>query len=457
MPFVPVVSFWSGETAIGSEQLRAALTGDSSRFPRAIVPAADADAIAGALGITIAGRVERGSVDDVRAAVRDGALGLLRLSDVTPAVRALDLDGQSLFGGERLSDVRDWPLHATVEDVGVPDQARTWTLIAGGDVLLGRDVAEEMWDFGKGADFPFDGGTARIARIYCCSTKGWPVPRKERTGNRGALREMLQGADLAIANLETAVREGAGDASNRLKFVARPEALNGVANAGIDFLSLANNHIGNGGDQGILTAIATLDGLGIGHAGAGRNAAEALAPATYEVNGVRVAIFGCDAIAPRYWADGDSVGSQGCAKQSLIDGIGAAAQDADVVIVYPHWGREYTTRPKVYQHDLARAWTAAGADIVIGAHSHWAGAIEEVDGHLVFHSLGNFVFDQEWQTELMASVMLELTFRGDQVVQAWLHPILILDRAQPNLLDAATDGKRVIDQMRDGSAGLLPY
>jgi poly-gamma-glutamate synthesis protein (capsule biosynthesis protein) len=105
---------------------------------------------------------------------------------------------------------------------------------------------------------------------------------------------------------------------------------------------------------------------------------------------------------------------------------------------------------------MARAWVDAGADVVIGAHSHWAGAIEQIDDRLVFYSLGNFVFDQAWQTETQLGVVIELTFQGSRLVQAWLHPTLILDQAQPNLLDPEGDAQRVIDQMRGGSRGLLP-
>ena len=457
MPFVPVAGFWTTERALTTEQLAAAIAGTSDRFRRVALPEEDAAAIAAAVGVTLGSAVTTGSVDDVRRAVADGALGVLRLTDVTPRVRALALDGTTLFGNDRLPTLADWPLRATVSGPPVPDQAATWTLVAGGDVMLDRAVGQKIFTERRGVEYPWNGGTARVTRIVCCSSFDWPIPRTERTGNAGAVRQLIAGGDIAMANLETAVRRDATPNSGGLTFVSHPSTIEAAAAAGIDLFSLANNHIGNGGTQGIVTAMEVLDELGVAHTGAGRTPRDALAPAVIDVNGTRLAILACDWIAPRYWVKDDRVGAQSCRQESLVDGIRSAAADADLVIVFPHWGKEYRAEPRAYQRRLAREWTAAGADIVIGAHSHWAGAIEDIDGKLVFYSLGNFVFDQSWQWQTQMGALLELTFNGDTLVQAWLHPTVILDQAQPNLLHNDEDLRRVLDQMRDGSAGLLDY
>lgn len=457
MPFVPVVGFWSTESSISRDQLDAALTGGSSRFPSVIVSIGDEDAIAGALGVTLASGVRSGSAADIRQAVADGALGVLRAIDVTPAVHALAIDGMSLFGNDRLASTADWPLTATVDAPGAWDQAASWTLVAAGDILLDRGVARQVTNLGKGVDFPFDGGDARITRLRCCSQFGYEYPLTQRTGNGGAMREMLSGADVAMANLESAVLENARFHDHGFTFTGDIRLLTGIDNAGIDFLSLANNHIGNGGSRGITTAMNELDRLGIVHAGAGRDDVAAAQPAYLEINGYTLAILPCDAIARGYWAKPDETGSQGCQRESLVEEIRNAAAAADVVIVFPHWGREYRARPVAYQRALAAAWVEAGADMVIGGHSHWAGGIEDIDGNLAFYSMGNFIFDQDFSQPTMMGVVLELTFAGDLLAQAWLHPTLILNQAQPNFADPDGDGAFVIDQMRAGSEGLLGY
>jgi len=458
MAFVPVVSFWSDQSDVPLAGLLASMRDGLTRGGgHLIVPAQDREAIAKALGISIHPSVASGDVDEVRAAVRDGGFGVLRATDVTPAVRALSIDGASLFGNDRLKDLADWPLTARVAEDQPFDPANAWTIVAVGDILIDRGVANRVFTRGQGVDYPYDGGTARITAILCCSDFGWPIPTVEKTGNDGAVRALLQAGDLTIGNLESAVVPNARIASGGFRFHGRPEMLDGIANAGFDFLSLANNHIGDAGEEGILRAMRELDARGILHAGAGRTPREARRAAETVVNGQRVAIVACDAIQRRYGVSSERTGSLACRDERVVAEIERQRADSDVIIVFPHWGREYRAEPRPYQRAMARDWVAAGADVIIGAHSHWAGAIEEVDGRLVFYSLGNFVFDQYWQTETQLGLMLELTFHADRLVQARLHPTIIVDQAQPNLLDEPEDRQRVIDQVRDGSRGLLPY
>jgi poly-gamma-glutamate synthesis protein (capsule biosynthesis protein) len=131
----------------------------------------------------------------------------------------------------------------------------------------------------------------------------------------------------------------------------------------------------------------------------------------------------------------------------------ARAAGAQVVIVYPHWGTEYKATPNAGQRTWAHRMIDAGADLIIGSHSHWAAAMEVYKGKPIWYSLGNFVFDQDWSEQTEEGLILELTFNGPALVQAWIHPTLILDNCQPNLLDAAS-GKRQMDQVWAGSKGL---
>ena len=93
-----------------------------------------------------------------------------------------------------------------------------------------------------------------------------------------------------------------------------------------------------------------------------------------------------------------------------------------------------------------------GVDLVLGSHSHVPGGIGDIDGTPVFYSLGNFIFDQNWSTDTAESVLLEMTWHGDRLVQARLHPFLTVDQAQPNLLDPAKDdGAALIKAIRNAS------
>ena len=127
---------------------------------------------------------------------------------------------------------------------------------------------------------------------------------------------------------------------------------------------------------------------------------------------------------------------------------------ADVVIVVPHWGREYTDTVTAEQRRLARGLVAAGADAVLGSHSHWAGPLELVRARLVVYSLGDLVFDLQHDARTQQGVVAELTFVGRRLAQVELHPTLILDASQPNLLSPGGGGRALLREIEVASRRL---
>ena len=231
-----------------------------------------------------------------------------------------------------------------------------------------------------------------------------------------------------------------------------------MANAGIDWVGIANNHIRDAGGIGILQTIANLRERGIAASGAGKNLAAARKPAILITHGIKVAFLAYDTIAKAYAASPTRAGSVQMSSSALRSDIAAARKaGAQVVIVFPHWGTEYDRTPFAGQQALAHAAIDAGADLVIGNHAHWAGAVEVYDGKPIWYALGNFVFDQTWSIPTMEGITLELTFRGPTLVQARMRPHIILDKAQPNLLDPAGDGRVVLGLIYDASKRMLPW
>jgi hypothetical protein len=463
VPLVPVVSFWSGATSITRDRIASAITGNDPVYRKVVVPTGLGDAVDSAFGIARSGTIGgngnplEAEPDALANAIADGALGLVPLPSVTPTVRALAVDGVSLFGNGRVASIDQWPLKI---ELNLPpdswDQAQTWTLVAGGDILLDRGVANEVTMLGKGVDFPWDGGTVEVTGHHCCTPFGWPVPETRRTGNAGIVRSLFDGADISLANLEGPVKQNATYHQHGLTFTGDPRLLDGVQDAGLDFLSLANNHIGNGGVRGLTDTIAALDARGIAHAGAGLNLSEAATPAYLSAGGQSVAVISCSQVGGFVAAD-DRAGDQRCSAPSVIAAITAARAVADVVIVFPHWGVEYRATPTSSQRALAAAWAAAGADLILGSHPHWAEAVSDIDGTFVFYCLGNLVFDQTWSESTMEGLIVELTFQGSRLVQAWLHPTFIMSAAQPNLLDYDGGGSALLARVHDASSGLFPY
>jgi hypothetical protein len=468
---VPVTDFRAPWASSTFREVAQVLAGESGRYAALELVEADADGILEALGMerpADAGRLVL--APDAATLAADLAesrerLAFLRVDEIGPSVRALAWGRHAMFGGTRVATVEEWPLNARLpartrgEADPLPyDPATAWTLVAGGDILLDRGVYKTVKLDGKGVDFPFDGGTAEITSRYCCSSFGWELPRTRRTGDAGAMRELLQGADIAIANFENPAPNRFAFHTSGTVFTADPSLIDGLVNAGIDYVSLANNHIRDAGGQGILETIENLEKRGLRFSGAGEDLDAARAPAILDAGGIQVAILGYDAIARVYAADEDRIGSAPLNKKHCREDIRAARRaGADVVIVFPHWGVEYDATPFAGQQELARSCVDSGADLIIGNHAHWAGAMEVYDGRPIWYALGNFVFDQTWSEPTMEGMTLELTFQGADLRQIVMRPHIILDKAQPNFLEPAGDGRVVLGQVFQASRGLLDW
>jgi poly-gamma-glutamate synthesis protein (capsule biosynthesis protein) len=468
VPIVPVAQYRTTAETVTRAEIAATLAGTSPRYDALELVASEAGPILAGLGLERpAGDAHLVLASSAARVTRDLAknrkhLAVLRADAVGPGVRALGWGGHTLFGVDAVKTVAEWGLTARLpqrSDTPVFDPAASWTIVAGGDIMLDRGVAQTLTVNGQGADFPFDGGTAEITSICKdCSPLGWDTPRTRRTGNAGVVRHLIESADVAIANFENPAPNDFSYHTTGLRFTADPKLIKGLADAGIDWVGLANNHIRDAGGDGILQTIANLKKYGIRSSGAGKNLAAARKPTILEAGGVKVAFLAYDTIRRDYGAGASRAGSAQMTPAALKADVAAARKrGAQVVIVFPHWGSEYDPTPFAGQQNLARAAIDAGADMVIGNHAHWAGAVEVYEGKPIWYALGNFVFDQTWSIPTMEGITLELTFHGPTLVQARMRPHIILDKAQPNFLDPAGDGRMVMGQVFDASRGMLPW
>ena len=211
-------------------------------------------ALAASLGVAIHPDVAHGSIDDVRRAVRHRALGLVAAADLVPSLRPLRLDGRALVGNDRVDSVGRWPL---VVELPLPegagwDQARTWVLVAGGDAFTDRGVHDTVVRKGRGVDFPFDGGTATVTGHGCCDPVYHDnvVPRYRLTGRHGRRAATLPRRRAGHRQPRDADHRRAGDSTGSgFIFSGRPDLTRIFTSAGIDWVSLANNHIKDYGSR----------------------------------------------------------------------------------------------------------------------------------------------------------------------------------------------------------------
>ena len=463
VPLVPVTGAWSTETSISTADLAATLTGGGATPRAMVVTATDLAGLAARLGVVPGPNVRTMDAAGILAAVREtpGMLGVLRADEVSLGMRALAVDGINLFGEQHLRDLAGWPLLVAEAADAAPsgfDPGSLWTLAAGGDVMLDRTVYLRAVRDGLGANYPWDGGFARITGRVCCGAPGLLLAVGTETGQPGALRALLSGADITLVNLEGPAPDDHSYHGDGYIFTMDPALLSGLRDAGIDAVSLANNHIINGGQAGVVETVHNLDAVGIGHFGAGAELAAARQPIWLTTHGLRIAVLGYNAIRPDLGATASRAGAAPLdLATARVDIAAARAAGADLVVVMPHWGTEYTDALTAKQRTAADALVAAGADLVLGSHSHWAGPIGMVGGRFVVYSLGDFVFDLNHDVRTQEAMIVELTFAGRSLVQVSLHPTLILDRSQPNLLDPAADGRPLLEAIRGASAGMLPW
>jgi hypothetical protein len=207
----------------------------------------------------------------------------------------------------------------------------------------------------------------------------------------------LARADIAVVNLETAVTDGGAQATKEFSFRAPPQALQVIKDAGVDAVSVANNHGEDYGAAGLADTLAASKTYGLPVIGAGTDEDAAFHGYLRTVRGVRVAVIAAtdvlDSSLQAAWTAGpDSSGLASAKDDRLAQRIAAVSASADVVVAFLHWGVEKQVCPTARQQQLAAELVEAGADVVVGSHAHVLQPLGSVDGAPVAYGMGNFVF-----------------------------------------------------------------
>ncbi|MFH1598593.1 MAG: CapA family protein [Patescibacteria group bacterium] len=275
------------------------------------------------------------------------------------------------------------------------------SLIFGGDVMLARTVEQKMLKY-----------------------QDWTRPFLE-------IAEQFSQADIAFINLESPLYDGGSATPNgSVVFRALPQTIEGINLAGIDIVTLANNHFGDQGTAGMEYTMNILSDNNIEYCGAGFDSDQSHHAVSIERNGLKFAYLGY-AYPNSNLASTTKMGTNNMDIDIMIDDVNRAGQQADLVIVSMHSGAEYVYTPGQQQIDFARAAIDAGADLVIGHHPHVVQTYEQYEGGHIFYSLGNFVFDQEWSVPTTEGVVVKVTLQDKNISNIEFKPIKIVDYHQP--------------------------
>jgi poly-gamma-glutamate synthesis protein (capsule biosynthesis protein) len=360
-----------------------------------------------------------GTVDEV--AEDPEAVAVVPVDEVTPRVRALTVDDE-----DPLKAGNDFALSQPSDSR--PGTVVTTTIV--GDIMLGRRVGDSLEQRGD---------PAAAFRPFA---------------------ERLASADITVGNLESTLSMSGPPRQGTDSFGADTSVLEGLRMAGFDLLSVANNHLGDFGEDAIVETLERLDNAGFRTVGAGANLEHATEPLVITVHGVKVGFVATDSIGETPAADRDSPGTNrvnapprtGPLDREALDRVADSVRtlDADVVIALPHWGTQYTNRPERSQRRIARTLANAGVDVVIGGHPHWVQGWESMGNTTVVHSLGNFIFDMDFMRETNEGIFVEIVSRGGRVVAIDPVPYVIDARFTPRRAGADRAGD-IFERIRQAS------
>ena len=236
------------------------------------------------------------------------------------------------------------------------------------------------------------------------------APLARTADSLAALRSTIGAADLSMVNLETAITTRGTPVPKEFHFRAPASALDAVAGAGIDVVTMANNHAVDYGATGLADTLAAKRAGPIPIVGVGADAAEAFAPATFSVGGVSVAVFGADQVFDVTLAQHSATSSRGGVASSspvtaLRTAVAAARTRYDLVVVYLHWGADYQSCPRAIDVSTAKALASAGADIIVGSHAHRVAGAGWLGTAYVDYGLGNFVWWRSHEPDSRTGVL----------------------------------------------------
>jgi len=220
--------------------------------------------------------------------------------------------------------------------------------------------------------------------------------------------------DYVVGTLESTIdgeSVGYPNPGKAYTFSNPPETATIFSNAGIDAMSYAGNHTKDYTAPSVTHTIDLLNQAGVASFCAGANNEQAYTPLVVDLKGTKVAFLGFNCIEYAFnHATDYEAGTASFSEWKVRESISYAKSQADVVVVFAHWGWEHTQElDPEWQVLWAQIFTDAGADVVIGGHPHVVQPQVEVNGKPVFYSIGNFLFPgMAWDPESQKGIMVEI-------------------------------------------------
>ena len=290
-----------------------------------------------------------------------------------------------------------------------------------GDVMLARGIDQVL---AHPCDPTLHESYLKDARDYIEIAEDYsgPIPRgvtpEYPWGDALAILD-AERPDARIINLETSItRSDAFDPQKGIHYRVSPENAACIAAARIDICALANNHVLDWGQAGLLDTLSTLDRLGIARCGAGRDRDEAIRPAVLDLGERgRIVVFSVGSLdggVPPWWTAGEArpgvhaiteLGED--TTRRLRSVIEPWRRPHSIIVLSIHWGPNWGFAiPSEHRRFAHRMIDDAGVHLIHGHSSHHVKGIEVHDGHLILYGCGDFLTDYE-------GIRTNEAYRGD--------------------------------------------
>lgn len=283
------------------------------------------------------------------------------------------------------------------------------TIFLGGDVMVGRGI-DQVLPHPSDPQLHEDYLSSALGYVQLAENAHGAIPKPVDFAYvwGDALNEWGRlGPDLRLVNLETAITRSDAFEPKGINYRMSPGNAGCLLAAGIDCCVLANNHVLDWGEAGLIETLQVLERSGISTAGAGRGSDEARAPAIMNVSGKgRVIVFAyamTTSGTPSRWRARSSrpgVNLLPDLSERTIDDVArqvrAVRKQGDVVLVSIHWGPNWGYAVPDEHRRFAHALIdRAGLSVLHGHSSHHPMGVERYGGRLIFYGCGDFINDYE--------------------------------------------------------------
>ena len=261
----------------------------------------------------------------------------------------------------------------------------------------------------------------------------------------------MQNSDIFMVNNEFAYSSrGTPTPEKTYTFRSKPENVSILHDMGVDIVSLANNHAYDYGPEALMDSFDILNEAKVPFVGAGANLEEAMKPAYFEINGQVISIVSATQI--ERLADPDTKEATETTPGVLrtldptrfLTVIETAEANSDFVVVFVHWGSENTDIVEASQRDLATAYIEAGADLIIGGHTHCLQGVEYINHVPIIYSVGNFWFN----SKTLDTCLVKVTLGTDSSIQSFQVLPCIQQDCKTRLADDA-ETLRILNYMQE--------